>query len=81
MTINFGGHSVLSSQGNGFKALAHYVQDFFTKLKSCSFQRRNCKKIGFFVGLKVMGLKVNFLVKKHFKDLLGYNETSGMYGR
>jgi hypothetical protein len=28
-----------------------------------------------------MGLKVNLLVSKHFKDLLGFNETIGMYGR
>jgi hypothetical protein len=28
-----------------------------------------------------MHLKVNLLVNKHFKILLGFNETNGMYGR
>jgi len=81
VTTIFGGHDVLSPQGSGFKALTHYVQDFTMKLSLVLFKEEYARKLVFFVGPKIMGLKVDLLVSKHFKDLLGFNEISGMYGR
>jgi hypothetical protein len=47
VTTIFGGRSVLLSQGSGFKALAHYVQDFIMKLSLVPFKEEFARKLVF----------------------------------
>jgi hypothetical protein len=47
VTTIFGGCSVLSPQGSGFKALAHYVQDFIMKLNLVPFKEEFAIKLVF----------------------------------
>jgi hypothetical protein len=80
VTTIFGGCNLLSPQGGGLKAIAHYVQDFSMKLSLVPFKKK-LQENWVFIRHKVMGFKVNLLVSKHFRDLSGFNETNGMYGR